>query len=163
MAWNNITGTSVFFVEVTAGEDIPVSMVVLPSATAAQTWISPGADFENVAIQANSLSENNGSLSFALKVEAMIHELGHTLNFLHTDRINNMGAPWYNVPGTANGNDPGSVFNHILGTTAKSFSSYDIIAIRTLYPSGLLLRRTVTGDLITEGPTVLRDIFKSCV
>ncbi|QXU43059.1 M57 family metalloprotease [Pedobacter sp. D749] len=90
------------------------------------------------------------SLSDSQKTFVISHEVGHTIGFRHTNwfatesanGVNNgitVGA--YTIPGTPNsGNnpDPNSVFNSGAGLQQvpnwTNFSSFDLAALKTLYP-----------------------------
>jgi hypothetical protein len=66
-------------------------------------------------------------LSAAYKIFTLTHELGHNIGLTHTD-----GAYGNLIPGTPEV-DPNSVMNSFI-LPWQAFTSYDVIAVNTLYP-----------------------------
>ncbi len=84
----------------------------------------------------------------------MVHELGHCIGFRHTnwaqilETAGTIGA--VHIPGTPVGTDSKSVMNGNAGNTSwDGFSSYDIIAAQTIYPSEDV-KVTITGPQIVD-------------
>lgn len=133
--WTSITGTNVTFVEQSPA-DITISFVNSISGTcvaAESSWPSGGAPGPTVVINRSYKT----SYDYGQQVYIMTHELGHNLGLAHTDQ--SFGSL---VPGTPT-SDPGSVMNSggIFGSACPIaltgwtwFSSYDVTAMRTLYP-----------------------------
>ncbi len=137
--WSNVTGTAVRFVEMTPA-NIVVSMAqVQDNPIAEALFPTSGADpGGTVTIDSDYSTWGNSSQ----KVFVMVHELGHTIGFRHTnwqargecvDCGINLGAN--QVSGTPQ-TDGSSVMNGGTGGTSwSSFSSNDLLAMRTVYPS----------------------------
>jgi hypothetical protein len=66
-------------------------------------------------------------LSTAQKIFALTHELGHTIGLSHTDGTS--GSLVAGTPAT----DAGSIMNSVC-LSWSAFTSYDLVAVRTLYP-----------------------------
>ena len=79
----------------------------------------------------NSLTINTyySTLSDAQKLFALTHELGHSIGFNHTD-----GTYGTLIHGTPR-KDAGSIMESVCSSWVD-FSDYDLIAVRTLYPTG---------------------------
>lgn len=81
----------------------------------------------------------NNRLSLSQKVLLVAHELGHNIGFRHTNWQGAGEGGGIHIPGTPQGADPdpNSVFQgSTCGYDWNGFSYYDLVAIRTLYPSG---------------------------
>jgi len=112
---------------------------------AAAEW--PGSSNPGYQIRLNLDTDNDRDILGLQKKFTMIHELGHCLGLRHTDwRKNESLEPAIGINGTPNTGinpDPNSIMNS--GTATNSwdkFSSYDLLAIRTLYPAATLV---ITG------------------
>jgi hypothetical protein len=133
--WNS-AGSHIFLVEGSPA-DITVSMVnqsqLNTSCTAASgAWPVNGAPGSTVSISRT----HAGSYGYAQQVWVMTHELGHNFGLHHTDQ--SFGTQIPNTPTS----DPASVMNSgdafggcpPAAPSWSGFSSYDITAVRYLYP-----------------------------
>ncbi|MBX6330229.1 MAG: hypothetical protein IRY91_00130 [Gemmatimonadaceae bacterium] len=81
------------------------------------------------------------------KLRNMVHEIGHTLGYRHTNWQGNEPVSAYGanlIPGTPS-TDPASVMNGgTAGVSWAGFSTYDNVATRTLYP-GTCLAANMSG------------------
>lgn len=144
MEYYNRAGARIRMSEVSSGQDITV-LSDLIGAWGEGTF--PSADGKPGATLKLD-PQGNTALSLSQKIWLVAHELGHTLGFRHTDYLRYSGeinAPEgaILIPGTPTGNigndDPNSVFNsgyyyNFVVQSWSSFSSYDLVAIRYLYP-----------------------------
>jgi len=133
--WNYIN-SRVRFVEVSniIGANIAIGAAVLPYGTLGQAFLpafSDGRPGNPITVNTlyNYLAPNQ-------KEAIMIHELGHTLGFSHTDRAEpTQGDRFINGTPTV---DPFSIMRASLDTSVPTpwngFSPGDMIAIFTLYP-----------------------------
>jgi len=129
--WNSISNTKLRFDFMALGSNIfPINyaigirMYTETSSTIAYTYTPNSIGMVPNAVYINTY---HNSLSQAMKIFAITHELGHAVGLLHTDMTT--GSL---IPGTPV-NDPSSVMNStVLPWTA--FTPFDILAIQTLYP-----------------------------
>jgi hypothetical protein len=129
--WNSVTCSNIRFRFVTSGGDIHIK--------------GDGGELEDDELGAAPLPVNGQPgnyihinsdllLNSSQKITTIIHELGHTVGFVHTDWIANgesLHSP-HLVPGTTD-TDNASIMNH--ASSANSFSPRDLVAIRNVYPS----------------------------
>jgi len=132
--WNAVPHSYVHMVEGSSA-DITVTTNCTSSSVAAAASFPSGGN-PGAVIQVNTCF--GYSTSHAQKVRNMVHELGHTIGFRHTnwqslgESSGSDGAVFVSQP---QGNDPGSVMNG--GTALNSwagFSANDEWATRVMYP-----------------------------
>ena len=135
--WNGMGGSAVYLVEgspaaitVTTGYDADCGVAAWAS------WpdgVNPGT---TIHVNTNYCGSPNNS---STKLRNIVHELGHTIGFRHTNwqarGEGTAGIGAVQVPGTP-ATDGSSVMNGGTATTSwAGFSTNDITATRTLYPS----------------------------
>ncbi len=146
--WSGITSSNVLMVE-GAPADITVATTCTSYNVAAYASFPAGGNV-GPTIYVNSCF--GYSTSHAQKVHNMVHELGHTIGFRHTNytqqgesagvegAVHIFGTP-------TSGNDPGSVMN---GGTALNawagFSAADLTAVRSIYPLAAPVITSVTNS-----------------
>lgn len=132
--WNQTYGTKIYLSEGSPA-DISVSFGSLPPGVAGQaSWPSNGNPGPTITISTSIPMDQNQ------KRWVMMHELGHTLGYRHTnwqavgESAGTIGA--VHIPGTPTGADNASVFRTGLSSipSYNGFSSYDQVANRYLYP-----------------------------
>jgi hypothetical protein len=142
--WNSANCSGVHLVE---GSPANIAFLTFtgPSNVAARAaFPSAGSPGGSVSVNtAYSGSPNTGST----KLRNMVHEIGHTIGFRHTNLVS-LGEPAdgaVQVPGTPT-TDNASIMN---GNTATQswfdFSTYDLLATRTLYPGGTCILPNFSG------------------
>jgi hypothetical protein len=136
--WNWTGGTKIRLVEGSPA-DITFNFASLPSGTLAQ------ASFPTNGVPGGTIhvSTSYNSLSSSRKVWVLVHEIGHTIGYRHSnwDDLNEENyAEHYTyganqIPGTPY-NDANSVMTGGVGSrTWNGFSSYDQVGNRYLYPA----------------------------
>ena len=136
--WTTISGSSIVMVEATPA-DIVVSTAEVPGNPIAQASFptSGGNPGGTITIDLSYAGWGNHSQ----RVYVMVHELGHTIGFRHTNwqgRENQYPNGANLIPGTPE-TDAASVMNGATGGTSWSgFSTDDRTAARTLYPLHLV-------------------------
>ena len=128
--WSSVTRTDLHLSEGSVA-DITVQFGDCPGCVARAGFPSGVGPAPNITI-----SHVYDYYTVAQKEEVLVHELGHTLGMRHAD--------WQSIGEAQNGAwllaltpqlDPGSVMIHDIGGIAWSgFDSYDIRAVRDLYP-----------------------------
>jgi hypothetical protein len=155
--WNAVSNSVVYMVEGSSA-DITFAAADMGSNTGTAAVATFPADASGgkpgPTITINTTYSGSPNTA-STKLNNMVHELGHTLGFRHTN--------WQSVPcfggasegtGTYGANqvsgtpstDAGSVMNACTATNSwAGFSSYDLVAIRTLYPGPSDLSASVSG------------------
>jgi hypothetical protein len=142
--WANISGTRInytdqfYYQNTTNSIEIVDDQGILTNSTiAAAEFPHNGTVGFRIFVNLDFL--NNWTVPAGVMEYNLVHELGHTLGFWHSNWQTNDGPNTDThilVPGTPT-TDPNSVMN---GGTAlntwNGFSSYDQIAARTIYPQG---------------------------
>ncbi|NIJ55512.1 M57 family metalloprotease [Dyadobacter arcticus] len=131
--WNVMKGTKINFVQVfnSNGANISVRVINDPTEPIGRGKLP----FSNG--QAGSLITINmhyNYLSTRTKITTMVHELGHTIGLLHTNK-NEYGDFPVPIPGSPV-SDPYSVMNSSVRHDWVAFTSGDVKAVQTLYPAG---------------------------
>jgi hypothetical protein len=137
--WNSVPGFNLRFVEVTSSSaDITVSTysnTTSGTIAGASAPLSTGQPGPTVSINAGYRQGlgPNGQPTQSSRVYNMVHELGHTIGFRHTN-WQYLGESGANLVNHTPETDAASVMN---GGTANNdwygFSGYDLIAARVLY------------------------------
>lgn len=133
--WNGVSSASIRLVFTTAATaDIRVTSANLAGNVVADALLpflsSPGS-----RIRVNSDFDN---LAASTKLTAMVHELGHTIGFHHTNKTNGV-----HIPGTPT-SDPGSVM-HSSVSPWSGLTSGDSLGLRIMYPFHANLNVEYTG------------------
>lgn len=146
--WNGIANCGVFF-EFTNGNNANITVKSDNNQLENRTIASAGFPTDGIpfnAILVNLDFNGDMDVSEAGKRYNMVHELGHTIGFRHTnwDTRGETSSDGANlIPGTPD-QDPNSVMN---GGTALStwvgFSDFDQISARYLYPFAAQLTRSL--------------------
>lgn len=140
--WNSIPNTHVQFKRTftQSQAQITVSLYQAEVGTyaSAQSPLSSGQPGTFLKINTTSSAYSSGST--LLRKNIITHELGHNIGFMHTDGYydivsnNDYDPNAQRIPGTPEpGQDPTSIMNKAV-TESLSFSAYDLVAIRTVYP-----------------------------
>ena len=158
--WNSITNTSIYLRYVTSGPaDITIradnnvlndgayfmidGLLYWGYTLAAASWPGDGEVGQpgpTIDINLNTRRSDGSEITYTTgqKTYNMVHEIGHCLGFRHTNWSGLGESTGIGIPGTPNSGvnpDPNSVMN---GGTAEnswgSFSNFDIIAVREIYP-----------------------------
>ncbi len=147
-SWNG-TGSNVQMTEGTSAVDVTVSTTCTSSNVAAFASFPSGGN-AGPTIYVNTCF--GYSTSHAQKVHNMVHELGHTIGFRHSnytqmgESAGTEGAVHiYGTP--TSGNATGSVMNG--GTALNSwagFASLDLTAVRSIYPLAAPSSLSVTNS-----------------
>ena len=134
--WSSINGVNLVLVETTGPADIVVSSVSSLGGCDVAQGVFPAGGAPGQAIQISQAFMN--SYTYPKQVWIMTHEFGHNIGLTHTNE--SYGTIVSGTPGS----DAGSVMNsgNFYGSSNcppafpdwSSFSSYDQIAARTLYP-----------------------------
>jgi hypothetical protein len=132
--WNATSGTKIYMVEGTPA-DITVSFGTLDPGVAGQASFPSGGNPGPTITISTAIPMDQGQ-----KQWVMVHELGHTLGYRHTnwqavgETAGTVGA--VHISGTPTGADNSSVFRSGLSSWPywNGFSSYDQVANRYLYP-----------------------------
>lgn len=137
-AWANVPDCKLNFTHVeysqayATGNDI---VIKADTEGAVPLFSVAQAEFPRLGVAGPTIliNMNYGSLSPGQILWFAVHELGHCLGLKHTD-TGNSNSPWRLVPGTPE-SDPNSVMNSISNYQSfTTFSPYDMVAIRYLYP-----------------------------
>ncbi len=152
--WSWTYGTRIYLVE-GGPADITFSFASLPSGTLAQASF-PASGNPGGVVQ---ISTAYNSLASSRKLWVLVHEIGHTLGYRHSnwDDLNEENiAEHYTVGANFIPNtlytDPNSVMTGGVGSrTWSGFSSYDNIGNQYLYPAQALTLTTSTYDASHHG------------
>lgn len=145
--WNGISNSYVYMTEVTGTADITVATTCTSSNVAAFASFPSGGN-PGATVYVNTCFAY--STTSAQKLHNMVHELGHTLGFRHSnytqmgETAGTEGAVLISGAPTS-GNATGSVMNG--GTALNSwagFATSDLTAVRSLYPLPFPATMTVT-------------------
>lgn len=134
--WNSINGSSIRFVEGTPA-DISLSFYSTdPNLFAVATFPSSNPGVPGSTIRINT--SFSGNTSSSAKVMVLVHELGHTIGFRHTN-WQQLGETQYPGGATLISGTPQTDGNSVMnGGTAgaewNGFSAYDKTAARNTYP-----------------------------
>jgi hypothetical protein len=131
--WNALSNKLEFYINnvVIKGNNtshIRITMYIDPdpnSTTVAYAEVSTGGppgNYVRINTQYNNLPAD-------LKMYAIVHELGHTIGYRHTDQTD--GSL---IPGTPNV-DGASVMNSFIAASWSGFSSWDAFAHTSMYPN----------------------------
>lgn len=133
--WNGISNSYVLMTEGGPADVTVRASCISPVVAAYASFPEGGNTGPNIYVNACF-----GSTTHAQRVRIMVHELGHTLGFRHSNYVQNgetagtEGAVHVaNTP--TSGNDPASVMNG--GTASASwagFSAGDVTAVQAMYP-----------------------------
>jgi len=157
--WNRVNCSSVRLVEASPGDITFSTFSTFPNVAAAASFpvdAPPGSGKPGPTIRVNvsyTGSPNNSSTKF----RNMVHEIGHTVGFRHTNWQSQgepQSPPGANlVPGTPQ-TDAASVMNGGTATSSWSgFSTYDTVATRTRYPGGLCVQPITGSATMSAGNT----------
>lgn len=128
-AWNNVSGSAVKFSYTTSTTPSILIKKGTIDAVAQASWPLNGNPGNSVTI-----NFNYNYYTESQKLFIMAHELGHCIGLKHTNWQILGEATGIQISGTP-ATDSNSVMNGVSGGTYWSgFSSYDIIAIKYLYP-----------------------------
>ncbi len=163
--WNNIDGCNIKMQLVTSNQDILIKNdggTLADNVLANASFPSNGKPGPTIDINLDFYS--NTTMTSSQKVYNMVHELGHCLGLRHTNWSGRneypSGIGIEGTPNTGSNPDPNSVMNG--GTALNSwngFSSYDIIAIKELYPD--LVSQMAASASLTGFPTSI-ELNKPC-
>lgn len=145
--WDKIQGTRIHFTEVASSEEanIYVSTYYEDTDKVAYAYLPFANGTPGSAIMINT--KYNGLIA-ATKLYTMVHELGHTVGFQHTD-----SAEDTHISSTPN-TDTTSV---MISTVSpwKGFSHFDHVASRVLYPGSYTGTNILySGDQLEQGETI---------
>jgi hypothetical protein len=122
--WNSISSTSVHMYILASGSgDMEVKYTNIPSGHIADAKLP---SWGNVGDRIR-VNPNFSAVSWAVKKSAMVHELGHSIGFRHTNTSDGL-----HISGTAT-TDASSIMNSGVGAWS-GFSFNDKKAVRILYP-----------------------------
>lgn len=149
--WNTVNNTQIYFTFITSGVaditvysdisiDAPNDVKYLGICTIARAKLPSSGNPGNaigIALdyRPNGASCNLGTVTYDSKVLNMVHELGHTIGFHHTN--------WSSLPNQPSGTtivhtpsaDASSVMNGgMANNNWNGFSNYDELAAKILYP-----------------------------
>lgn len=133
-AWNGTAATKIKFVEVTSGAYITFSFIPSSSTGPIAVASYPVNGYPGGAVTINPYFNN---LSASQKLNAMVHELGHTIGNRHTDYATldptggSQGA--VHITGTPTGSESASVM-YSVNHNWNGFTSNDGVANRYMYP-----------------------------
>ncbi|WP_264542260.1 MULTISPECIES: zinc-dependent metalloprotease [Flavobacterium] len=148
--WNNIADCRIIF-SITTNTTADIYVVNDPSISSPLIAALPYGGNPGSQIKINLNHSSLIDLPESGRKRAVMHELGHTIGFVHSNGIangeGNSPNGYITIPNTPYGGgiyiDADSVMNSSL-TTAIGFSSYDLIASKYLYPDTYSI-----NDLIT--------------
>lgn len=158
--WNNISSNIRLLYTTASTADINIlsdngSLADRVYYSGGYYWVLAAAEFPtNIGnpgyqIRINLDTDNNRVFSSSQKKYNIVHEIGHCLGLRHTNWSGLSETAGIGITGTPNSGsnpDPNSVMNG--GTALNSwggFSSYDLIAVRTLYPNQYNFSATISG------------------